>query len=104
MSEATDASGSGQDPSGRVPHLIGGKDPALGAQLAEVLSADPEVEVVRELGSRNAPSLFVVETSPVHAEELRELLGPQVTIERDLPLNPLERGPDIRHPQEGTSP
>ncbi|NRQ37413.1 hypothetical protein HII36_37100 [Nonomuraea sp. NN258] len=84
--------------------MIGGRDRAANAQLAEILSDDPEVRLLRNLGNPIAPSLLVVEMFPEHAEVLREWLGPEVTIERDMPLHPFGRGHEIRDPQEGGSP
>ncbi|MEU4547680.1 hypothetical protein [Nonomuraea dietziae] len=103
MNESSEQSGPGQNRSGRVRYLIGSKDRALNAQLAELLSADAEAVVLRKLGDQTAPDLLVVETSPEHAEALRERLGPEVTIERDQPLSAFERGREIRHFQEGES-
>ncbi|MEV4060167.1 S8 family peptidase [Nonomuraea dietziae] len=93
MSKSTEPPGPAQHRSGQQRFIIGSSDSALLAELARELAFDAEVRLLRVLGAEDAPSLLVVEMSPEHAEALEERLGPQVTIEPDLPLEPLGHGP-----------
>ncbi|MET8863497.1 S8 family serine peptidase [Nonomuraea sp. NPDC004580] len=73
--------------------MIGSSNGELLAKLAHELASDPEVRLLRKLGDGDAPSLLVVEMSPEHAVTLNERLAPQVTVEPDLPLEPLGHSP-----------
>ncbi|MFB9890467.1 hypothetical protein [Planobispora takensis] len=72
--------------------MIYGEDrerPVRLIDVAQYVSGDPEVRTVRKVGDPEAPNLLVVEMTAEYAEILRRKLGPNFTIEQDLPVQPL---------------
>ncbi|MFB9882717.1 hypothetical protein ACFFMN_32800 [Planobispora siamensis] len=72
--------------------MIHGEDREQSIRLIDVaryVSEDPEVRTVRTVGDPAAPNLLVVEMTAEYAEILRRRLGPNFTIEQDLPVQPL---------------
>jgi hypothetical protein len=70
----------------RARYMIG---PVRGTSLASVaaaLKADQEINIVKE-----DPTLLVVEMTDEHAKELQARHTGRLIIERDAPLNPLDR-------------
>ena len=66
--------------------MIGGPRPLLAGVLLK-LKSDPSVEVVRAHGPTTEPSLIVIRTSELHADQLR-VEHPDLIIEFDSELDP----------------
>jgi hypothetical protein len=62
--------------------------PALLRALVEVITQDPETELVAISGPETAPERIVAVMSPERADLLRRALGSQLTIEPDEFLQP----------------
>jgi hypothetical protein len=72
----------------REQYLIGSVPAASLAAVADVLRADPDVEVVKLQGSAERPEMIVARMSPQRAERLKQEFGGGLTVEPDAPLMP----------------
>jgi hypothetical protein len=71
----------------RERYLLGGS-PVLMRALVEVITNDPELQLVAVSGPATAPERIVANLPPWRADLLRRAIGSQLTIELDEPLQP----------------
>ena len=68
-------------------YMVGGVPPEQLAQAIPVIEQDPATELTEVQGPHEAPSLLIVQTTPSHAENLKQQIGGGVVVERDAPLS-----------------
>jgi hypothetical protein len=68
-------------------YLIGTRASTSLAGIVKALQQDPDVSIIRVIGSATAPTMLVAEMPPERADRLKKELGNDIVIERDAKLS-----------------